>query len=550
MVLPGVVQLSPLDDDADRKAGHAFGGVGQVRSPGVMVLPLNIPWRVGISRGMPRPPVAAPEKRFRFGRAWPMVGAARKNKKRTLDYVRKGRRWRTARPEGGRVTDCRQDGAWTARRHSRSAIASTAWRWMPRPWRQRWGWTARLRSTRSSAGRSSRISRRCWRRAFPSSPPAPRKRRCSRKCRRSGRMRPDVTFANIRERAGWSEEGGEARRPRSRRCWPRRRSSMPPAPTVTMKSEGVCLVYGRDEVAVDAARQLAGRLDVTLAADRAGRRSCRRASWTCRSSRARSRPPAGHLGAFDDHRQRLRAACRLLALGARLRDGAQRARLDLRPDPRPDRRRAAVPGAGEARRLFPARSGQPGRGAARAVRPHRSVGEFEKPRYVTYDAAFCAHSRSRMTGCTRCLDVCPASAIAPDGDGVTIDPFLCGGCGGCNSVCPTGAASYAMPAPRRPGRAAARRCSRPISRRAAAKPVLFVHDGRHGEEMISLIARHGRGLPAARHSRSRSTRSPRSASISSPPPSPMARNRCCCWCRRRGATSSTGWRGRWDWPRR
>jgi ferredoxin len=49
------------------------------------------------------------------------------------------------------------------------------------------------------------------------------------------------------------------------------------------------------------------------------------------------------------------------------------------------------------------------------------------------------------TGCTRCLDVCPVSAIVPDGDHVAIDPFLCGGCGGCNSVCPTGAARYDMP---------------------------------------------------------------------------------------------------------
>src|SRR3546814_15085432 len=31
-----------------------------------------------------------------------------------------------------------------------------------------------------------------------------------------------------------------------------------------MKSEGLCLVYGRDETAIEAARQLAGRLDVTV----------------------------------------------------------------------------------------------------------------------------------------------------------------------------------------------------------------------------------------------------------------------------------------------
>jgi ferredoxin len=123
------------------------------------------------------------------------------------------------------------------------------------------------------------------------------------------------------------------------------------------------------------------------------------------------------------------------------------------------------------------------------------VGEFEKPRYVRYDADICAHSRSRVTGCTRCLDICPASAITPDGDGVAIDPFVCGGCGGCNSVCPTGAASYAMPAQgilfER-----LRTVLTTYFKAGGASPALLVHDTRHGEDMISLIARHGRGLPA------------------------------------------------------
>src|SRR3546814_18030733 len=37
-----------------------------------------------------------------------------------------------------------------------------------------------------------------------------------------------------------------------------------------MRSEGTCLVYGRDETALEAARQLAGRLDVTLLLTRPG----------------------------------------------------------------------------------------------------------------------------------------------------------------------------------------------------------------------------------------------------------------------------------------
>ena len=39
------------------------------------------------------------------------------------------------------------------------------------------------------------------------------------------------------------------------------------------------------------------------------------------------------------------------------------------------------------------------------------VGEFEKPQYFHYDAGLCAHGRSGITACTRCLRACPADAI-------------------------------------------------------------------------------------------------------------------------------------------
>jgi len=74
------------------------------------------------------------------------------------------------------------------------------------------------------------------------------------------------------------------------------------------------------------------------------------------------------------------------------------------------------------------------------------VGEFDKPRYFRYRPDICAHSRSSLTGCSRCLDVCAAGAIVPAGEGVSIDPYLCQGCGSCATVCPTGAMRYAYPA--------------------------------------------------------------------------------------------------------
>ncbi len=72
-------------------------------------------------------------------------------------------------------------------------------------------------------------------------------------------------------------------------------------------------------------------------------------------------------------------------------------------------------------------------------------GEFEKPRYFNYNERLCAHSRSELKGCNRCIEVCTATAIKPRGEGVVVDPFLCQGCGSCATVCPSGAMSYAYP---------------------------------------------------------------------------------------------------------
>lgn len=73
------------------------------------------------------------------------------------------------------------------------------------------------------------------------------------------------------------------------------------------------------------------------------------------------------------------------------------------------------------------------------------VGEFEKPRYFDYKRDICAHSRSKLDGCNRCIDVCTTAAIRSDGEGIVVDPFLCQGCGSCATVCPSGAMSYAFP---------------------------------------------------------------------------------------------------------
>jgi ferredoxin len=72
-------------------------------------------------------------------------------------------------------------------------------------------------------------------------------------------------------------------------------------------------------------------------------------------------------------------------------------------------------------------------------------GEFEKPKFFNFHPELCAHSRSELVGCTRCIDACPTVAIAPAGEVVFVDPHLCQGAGSCVAACPSGAMSYAFP---------------------------------------------------------------------------------------------------------
>ena len=132
----------------------------------------------------------------------------------------------------------------------------------------------------------------------------------------------------------------------------------------------------------------------------------------------------------------------------------------------------------------------------RAVLKARDLtGTFDKPRYITFTEDLCAHSRSRIVGCHRCLDLCPAGAIAPNGDHVAIDAKICAGCGQCAAACPTGAAAYALP----PADTLMRKLRVLLSTYREAgggNPIVLLHDEAHGTELIDALARHGDGLPA------------------------------------------------------
>ena len=72
-------------------------------------------------------------------------------------------------------------------------------------------------------------------------------------------------------------------------------------------------------------------------------------------------------------------------------------------------------------------------------------GQFQKPRYVQYNADICAHGARGIKGCRRCLDVCPSDALSSIGEKISVETHLCHGLGACTSSCPTGALSYSYP---------------------------------------------------------------------------------------------------------
>ena len=141
----------------------------------------------------------------------------------------------------------------------------------------------------------------------------------------------------------------------------------------------------------------------------------------------------------------------------------------------------------------------PGNPAAvlRAVLKARDlVGTFDKPRYIAFTRIFARIRARSIVGCRRCLDLCPAGAIAPGRRSCRIDAAICAGCGECAAACPTGAAAYALPpvdALMRKLRAlltAYREAGGTQSDPAPCTTTTMA------AQLIDALARHGAGLPA------------------------------------------------------
>lgn len=302
-----------------------------------------------------------------------------------------------------------------------------------------------------------------------------------------------LRFTNIRENAGWSQAKGAAL-PKMAALLAEAAHVSKPAHSMTLNSGGVCLVYGSGEAAIAAADKLKGRLDVTILLTEAtdALPPSRVEAPIAKGIVSRA---SGHLGAFEiivNGFAPVIPSSRASLQFAMPRDGAK-SRCDLILDlsGRPP--------------LFPPQARRDGYAAIDAndataiaealLALTDLVGEFEKPVYIAYDASVCAHARSAKVGCRNCLDNCPVGAITPDGDHVAFDAAICGGCGNCASVCPTGAANYAFPH-REDILARATAMLDAYGRAQGKRPILMIHDEKHGRRTIDAIARFGRGLPA------------------------------------------------------
>ncbi|HET8726456.1 MAG TPA: 4Fe-4S ferredoxin, partial [Alphaproteobacteria bacterium] len=107
----------------------------------------------------------------------------------------------------------------------------------------------------------------------------------------------ELAFANIRETAGWSVQSGAAGPKVAALLAMATEPAAVPA-AVTLSSNGVILIYGRDETAIEAGRQLAGKLDVTVLLSRPGEIVPPRI-WEFPVTRGTVRNAAGHLGSFE-----------------------------------------------------------------------------------------------------------------------------------------------------------------------------------------------------------------------------------------------------------
>jgi len=338
-----------------------------------------------------------------------------------------------------------------------------------------------------------------------------------------------VKFVNIRELAGWSAEKNSTPKIAALIAM----AALPepePVPGVEFKSGGQLLIIGPAEAALDWAERLSAQLEVSVLLTRGGGELPLERKYPVWSGKVTSL--SGWLGAFEvewrqenpidlevctrcnaclracpeqaigfdyqidlakckDHRECVKACGDIGAIDFSRSDVLRKESFDLVLD----LSRAPLINLHELPQGYLAPGDDPLEQALAAHQLAALVGEFEKPRFFSYNARICAHSRSGKQGCNACLDVCSSGAIRADGDHVAVEAHLCAGCGGCATVCPSGAMTYGYP--KVPDLGMRLKTALATYRDAGGKDAcILFHDAADGRAALLSYGRKDKGLPA------------------------------------------------------
>ncbi|MEH6829794.1 MAG: 4Fe-4S binding protein [Sulfitobacter sp.] len=318
---------------------------------------------------------------------------------------------------------------------------------------------------------------------------------CTQEARVFGELAEELGLApapllDLRDRAGWTDDTASTL-PKMSALAAEALLDAPQEKSLDVISDGMCLILGAGDVAVEAAEALKDFLGVTLLLDTGSDLPDSRAFDVITGQLRRAKGALGQFEVVIDALQQVDPTGRGPVRVTDPRDGAIShcdVILDLRGT------QALFPAPEKREGYLRADPNHPAAVAAATMAASHMIGTFEKPLYIRTEPLLCAHSRAEQTGCTNCLDLCPTGAITPDGEHVTIDPMVCAGCGACSSACPSGAISFDVP-PVDFTMLRVQTLARAYLAAGGTAPRLLVHDA-HGGEMIRMAARYGRGLPA------------------------------------------------------